>query len=389
MDARRLSLSLAAAVAGLLATRAVGADLVFHVTPASVTEGTVQESQDARPPLHDPPVFSRPVGAADEKAGYGECFGEGCPDICCPPEGHGIHVGFFAEFLYLCPRNEGVEYAVPANGPLTAGAVAVQEGPTAVVQPEFSAGFRVGFDVAVNDCGSFFAACTNYSSSASDSISTNAPLVLIPMVMNPSSLNAGAVWLSAAANERTTFDLVDLGYRYNLWSCDQKSVGLLAGLRYGHLGQQFHVDYSDIITETVESGVNFDCLGARVGVDGDWCLGRGFFIHGTAAASLVGGEFNASYLNVQAAAPSTPIATTTWHEARFASILDGELAIGWQSCNGRIRLMGGYSITDWCNVVKPSDFIAGVQANNYRSANQVAQTALIFDGLVTRAEVRW
>jgi hypothetical protein len=298
-------------------------------------------------------------------------------------------VGGYGEFLYLCPRNEGVEYAVPANGPLVAGAVPVQEGATAVVEPEFSPGFRVGFDVGLNDCGSFFAEFTDYWSSASDSIATNAPLVLIPMVLNPSSLNAGAVWLSAAASEQTGFEVADIGYRYNLWGCGQNSVGLLGGIRYGHLSQQFHVEYSDIVSETVDSGVTFDCVGPRVGLDGDCCLGKGFFIHGKAAAAFVGGDFNANYLDVQSAAPSTPIATTTWHEARFASIVDGELALGWQNCTGRVRLMAGYSITDWCSVVKPSDFIAGVQANNYRSANQVAQTALVFDGLMTRAEVRW
>ena len=311
------------------------------------------------------------------------------PGRLLPPGGSGAECRDLWGVPLPLPAQRRRRYAVPANGLLIAGTrsrpAGTDGGRGTAIQPGLPGRLRH----ALNECGSIFAEYTDYWSSASDSITATAPLVLIPMVLNPSSLNAGAVWLSANASEKTSFEVADLGYRYNLWCCGQNAVNLLGGIRYGHLSQQFEAEYSNIISETVDSGVTFDCAGLRVGIDGDWCLGKGFFIHGLAAAAFVGGDFNANYLDTQTAAASTLIATTSWHEAHFASIVDGELAIGWQNCSGRIRLMAGYSINDWASVVKPSDFIAGVQANNYRSANQVAQTALVFDGVMTRAEVRW
>jgi hypothetical protein len=210
------------------------------------------------------------------------------------------------------------------------------------------------------------------------------------MVVNPTTLNAGSDSLNADGNEIIQFQLVDLGYRFNLWNCDQNSVGLLVGIRYGHLGQSFHADYDNIISESVDSHVNFDCVGPRFGLDGNYVIGKGgFFVHGKVAASFVGGEARADYTDSAVAAPSSPLDTTTWHEARYTSMYDAELAIGWQNCSGRLKLSVGYSLTDWDTVVKPSDFIAGVQVNSYHGANEVGQTALLFDGLMAHAEFNW
>jgi hypothetical protein len=279
---------------------------------------------------------------------------------------------------------------VPINGPTAAGVVPVQYGPTASVDPGFGPAYRVGFDHIVNDCGgSIFAEFTNFRVSTDDSTSTTAPLVLRSMVVNPTTLNAGSDSLNADANEVVEFDLVDVGYRFNLWSSNLNSIGLLVGIRYGHLGQSFHADYDNIITESIDSKVNFDCVGPRFGADGNYCIGRGFYVHGKAAASFLGGEARADYSDNAVAAPASPLDTTTWHEARYTTVVDTEISIGWQSCNGHLKLSVGYSLTDWYTVVKPSDFIAGVQVNGYHGANEVGQTSLLFDGLMAHAELDW
>ena len=361
---------------------ALGVTLLVNIAQAASQDGNTSLASDAR------------TSVATDARSPGETCATACQSAsviptCCQ---WAPCTSFYADFLWLRPRNEGIEYAVPINGPIgtnQAPVVPVQDGPTAIVDPNFSAGFRVGFDRAISDCGSIYGEYTYFRNTTSDSTSTSAPLVLRAMVLNPSTLDAAADWLNANASSSTDFDLVDIGYHYNVWACNQNNLGLFAGVRYGHLNQQFQADYSNIVTDTVDAGVNFDGVGPRIGTDGNWCIGKGFFLHGKVSASFLGGEYSANYSDTSPTATSNPVAATSWHEACLTSIIDGELGIGWETCSGRIRVMAGYSISDWCNVVKPSDFIAGVQANSYRAANQLGQTSLIFDGMMARAEINW
>ncbi len=86
--------------------------------------------------------------------------------------------------------------------------------------------------------------------------------------------------------------------------------------------------------------------------------------------------------------------TTSWREARFVTILEAEVAVGWQSPGGRFRVSAGYMLTDWLNAVKPSDYVTAVQGNPFQSnpyhgANLVGTTPLVFDGLTGHVELTW
>ena len=52
----------------------------------------------------------------------------GAAPVCSAPCGPCWQV--YAEYLFLRPRNEGLEYAVPMNGPITEGSTPVQVGRT-------------------------------------------------------------------------------------------------------------------------------------------------------------------------------------------------------------------------------------------------------------------
>ena len=116
------------------------------------------------------------------------------------------------------------------------------------------------------------------------------------------------------------------------------------------------------------------------------CRG-GFFATAKAAANFVGGEFRADFLQGSTSAPVE--AATDWREARFVSILEAEVVVGWQSPDGHFRALAGYLLTDWCNAVKPSDYINSIQTNSDRGANTMGNTSLVFDGFTAHAEVIW
>ncbi len=313
-------------------------------------------------------------------------------ETCCGDSGNACSDSpkwyAFGEYLLLRPRNEGVEYAVPINGPIEAGAVPLQVGPTAVTDPQFQSGFRLGVAGALGQCASVSLTYTYYRNEVDDGpVSADSPYVLRPMVINPSSADAASDFSMASASEIITFNLVDLDYHHSLWSGDCGTLNYLVGTRYAELNQNFQADFGQIITAAVGTNIEFNGAGLRFGLDGERTIAGGFFMTASATTNFLGGQFSGSYLQSNANNPVE--ATTSWQEARFVTILEAGAAVGWQSQNGRIRTTVGYMVSDWLNVVKPSDFISAVQANQYVGTNQIGNTSLIFDGLTARFEFGW
>src|SRR6202161_813312 len=99
----------------------------------------------------------------------------------------------------------------------------------------------------------------------------------------------------------------------------------------------------------------------------------------TGAISLAGwfraayNQYNTFFLNQ---------ANVVWKDQRIVPILEAELGAGWASCNGRVRITGGYYIGSWFNTVATPLWIVGAQTNNFTNVSQ----SIVFDGLVTRFE---
>jgi hypothetical protein len=307
--------------------------------------------------------------------------------VCCPPL-CGPSMQFYGDLLYLRPRNAGLEYAVPINGPITPNAVPIQVGRTASLNPQYQTGFRVGggFDF---DCYSNLSATfTHYENSVDDAISTEAPFVLRSMVVHPSSADAAADWLSATAHQYIRFNFADVDYKHQFYCSERSSAGYLVGIRYASLKQDFTSQFEPIIRENVDTHVNFDGGGFRLGLEGVRNAAcSNIFVYGKASASFLGGEFRGDYL--QSSANNPLVAETNWKEARFVSILECEVGLGWTSQNGHFMASCGYMVSGWVNVVKTSEFITAVQANQYHGPDKIEGNGLVFDGLVSRVELRW
>ena len=308
-----------------------------------------------------------------------------CEPICCPACcERGLQI--YGDLLYLRPRNDGLEYAVPINGPITPGTVPIQVGRTASLNPQVEPGFRVGGGIDFDCCSNLSATFTHYECNVDDSISTDAPFVLRSMVVHPSSADAASDWLSATAHESIRFNIADIDYRHQFYCSERSSLTYLVGVALCKLETGLHVHSSSrSFSENVDSSVNFDGGGFRLGLEGvRYSACRNIFIYGKASASFLGGEFRADYLQSNANNPL--VAETNWKEARLVSILECELGMGWASQHGHVRISAGYMVSGWFNVVKTPEFIAAVQADQYHGPDKIDGNALVFDGLVTRLE---
>jgi hypothetical protein len=392
MNAKRSLAALAVLISIALYSVGRAADYSAHPRTCAYMQSQVPDEGDAlKPqplvtPSHDNDSYPNDAGLRTNccppppDCGCDSC----CPDAC----GCGcIRKQIFAEYMYLRPLNAGVEYAVPFNGPISAGTIPLQEGRTASVDPGFSSGFRVGGALWYDECSAVAATFSHYENNSYDAISTNSPLVLRAMVMHPSSLDADADWLDASAHQYIRFELVDLDYRHEFYCSEHTSANYLVGIRYANLRQQFDSEFSSIITGNVDTDVNFDGGGFRLGIEAER-RGMGCFSgYAKASASFLGGEFRGTYLQTDT---NLPVVTQTdWKEARFVSILECEVGLRWTSCNNRWRASAGYTINEWANIVKTGEFISSVQANKYHGPDKISGNGLVFDGFVARVEYNW
>jgi hypothetical protein len=322
---------------------------------------------------------SEPASSCNSECG-------GCPNVCCDPC-KCRRWDFYGEFLYLRPLNAGVEYAVPINGPIATGGVPLEMGRTASVNPSFSPGFRAGGNYWLDDCATIGASFSHYENNVNDAIATDAPIVLRSMVIHPSSLDADADWAAASAHQYIRFDLADIDYRRIFYSTESSTINYVVGLRYANLRQNFESQFDSVISENINTRIEFDGGGFRLGLEGAREGRCNLSIYGKAYASFLGGEFRADYLQNSTLDPL--IAQTDWKEARFVSIVDCEAGIGWKSCNGRVRASAGYQISGWMNVVKTGEFISSVQANKYHGPDKINGNGLVFDGFVANLEYNW
>jgi hypothetical protein len=306
----------------------------------------------------------------------------------CPPV-WAHRSGIFGELMVLRARGVEVAYAVPIDGAIVPPPVVpIQVGPTAVADPDYSAGFRIGGMYALDDCSSVSLTYTRFQSSSVDAAATTAPLVLRSLVFHPGTANAGSDFLAAFANSDVKFDLVDADYR-GVWAADDLSViNYLVGVRYAGLGQDFRGVYSGTgTTDTLVSNMNFDGAGMRLGIDGTrFACNSGFLVYGKTSASFIAGEFRGRY--TQSSDVDPIIVDTSWKAGRLISILDLELGAGWQSCCGRWRVSGGYMVAGWFNTVPQNQWIQAVQTNNFVGLSNT-MNPITFDGFTARLEYRW
>jgi hypothetical protein len=329
------------------------------------------------------------TGGEGEDNGFENGTEKSC-DECCPP--FWTHrTGAFAEYLLLRPRSAEVAYAVPINGAIVPPpANPVQVGPVALVDPDYTSGFRAGASWALDSCTSIVGTYTWFENHTTHAVSVDAPLVLRSLVTHPGTANAAADYLAASADQSVDFEFADLDYRSVWWLGECSVVNWSVGARYAQLTQDFASQFTDAGTvDSVATAVDFDGGGIRLGLDGERHHGsRGFLLYGKGALNLIAGEFRASYFQGSDQYPE--IVNTAWKAGRIVPILDLELGAGWQSPCGRFRVTTGYVVNMWFNTLTTDSWIRSVGQNNFvGQADAISYDTLTFDGFTARAEYRF
>lgn len=296
--------------------------------------------------------------------------------------------GLFGDFLYLRPRNAEVAYALPIDGVVPLGDE-VPVGPVAVVDQEFEPAFRAGVNVCLTKGASIRGQYTYFRSNATDAVTIAPGDVLRSLVTHPNTMNAATDTLDANARQDIDYDLVDIDYRGLILGCesctDNKCAIVLNGIlggRYVNFEQEFRSNFVDLDTTSVDTNIDFQGGGVRLGLEGEHhATATGFYVYGSGVANLMVGEFDADYRQTNTV--DGVEAFTSWNAGRIVPVVDLEMGLGWVGPRRRLKFSGGYLVSTWFNVVKTDDWISAVRQNQFNDLSGI----MTFDGLVAR--VTW
>lgn len=299
-------------------------------------------------------------------------------DVRCPT------IYGFADALYLTVRGSDLPFAQPRDG---VGPLAVPRGAVGIVDPDYAAGFRVGMGIALGEGTAIQGTLTWWENASTEFITAPAGTVLRSLVVFPATLNAAADSLNARSRQDINLRLADIDYRHCLSQGTNHYFGYLVGGRYAHLTQDSRSEFSILGATTVTTLINFDGVGGRAGLEGEYRIGRGFYTYGKGIVSLLGGHFGSTYIQTNVFAGLQ--ASTAAAEDRVVPILDLEVGGGWSSSKGRVRIQGGYFLSSWNNTLTTPGLIQGVQNTNFTTNGDNFRDNLTFDGLSLRIEFRY
>jgi hypothetical protein len=205
----------------------------------------------------------------------------------------------------------------------------------------------------------------------------------VGLVFHPNTLSASDGGIFAEADYEMSFDLIDIEYREIISCGSDYETNFVVGTRYANLEQQFAMRLPINGNETVDTDIDFDGIGLRLGLEGSRYARRGLSAYGKGFVNLLAGEFRADY--DQGNSFDSSVVDTNWEAGRLVPILDLETGLGWTTANGCWYFSLGYLYSAWFNSVKTDEFIDAVQANNFTDLGGT----LTFDGLVARVEARF
>lgn len=288
---------------------------------------------------------------------------------------------YFGEFLYLTARDSRLPYATHVDGPVPGAAPLAS---TSVIEPDYESGFRVGGALAIDPWSSITATYWFFESDISGSLQLPGNIGWARSeVTHPSTDAIANDSLFARARDEISFKMGDVAFRRVLWGDCVTSIDWLLGIRYANLNQSFHGDFAISGTTTVDTDIDFEGLGPRIGITLERRLNGGFLAYGNAMGNLLFGELATNYVQQNATAGIQ--ATSGFDDDRVVPQLDLELGMGWQNFSGNLRLNAGYYFGTWFNVATTPEWIDAVQADNASNVDD----SLIFHGFTFRAEYRF
>lgn len=303
----------------------------------------------------------------------------------CLPAWWSHRTSVFGEFLFLRPGSSDLIYSTEQTDPDPT--IASPTGPIGVTGVDAETGFRVGFALATSKCSSIVTSFTRWDGSTISSMEATGGNVLSSNVIHPSTLTSGAASLESMAEHEMSFQNVDVLYRH-LWKhTDSMAVNWLAGVRYANMEQQLSVDQTVSVATgltNVATDIDFNGFGISGGLDFEtYSCTTGLSLYGKTLASLLAGEWNATYAQTNQFGGG--VIANQYEDFHATPVLDAELGVRWMAKKRHFMVSSGFLMSGWYETLTTRSYIDSVRASQLTDAGET----MTFSGLTARAEWRF
>ncbi len=277
--------------------------------------------------------------------------GGGGDEVACP----GWRLS--AELLNWRLQRRDLDFAIPTDD----GALAVGAGGVQHVDFGRDAGVRLGLARQTISGWEVGFVYTYFDTSATAQAVEPAGGNLWATRSHPSRNQEASTADAFSSFEYQVFD-VEAAYAWDA-SCSAR-LRMFGGPRWARTDQQFRVDYDgrDFAEATVTHPVTMNAFGLRLGLGGEWRLGRGFSLFGRGAGSVMYGRFDAQTRETNMAGLQTIVAIQDEYR-QAVPVLEAAVGLSWQ--RGGWELAAGYEIVDWFNLGDRSAFPNDVHEGLY------------------------
>ena len=277
------------------------------------------------------------------------------------------------ENIYLRPGRSGLDFAVLDEDQVGPDSIA---GRYIDVDPGYSPGYRVGISFETDSGMDFGVRGSRITGEDSASAS-----------IDPAASDLWGTWLHANSiiddNDVTSADAtyewkqtvadISVGQRLNVG--EKIDLRLEAGLRHAKVNQEFDISYVQDVTSTlyrastIDNKNEFTGWGPRFGIDFDWKMGLGFDLFGSLGGSLLMGDFDVSYTELDKAAGAvnwtTRVEVEESYDHRLIPVAEARVGIGYayQLKNGlQVGAKFGYEWQNWFNMVTSQGYMDDVDS---------------------------
>jgi hypothetical protein len=326
-----------------------------------------------------------PASCSSCKSGHcpdAEPAGPSCGADCQKKKN--CHFDVFGDFLYWNVRGTNVPFAQAFDG---VDPLAVPRGAVGVALPTFSKGFRAGAGVSLNDHSWLIGTFTYYDNNTHAKLEAGDGQVLHSLLVFPTTVNSAFDSNKADATYGVQLEMGDLDFKCAFVDTTCLQLSYLAGVRYAHMRESLTSNMNILGTTTIDSHINFEGGGPRVGLDGEYRIKGGFYGYGKGILSLLGGHYSGLYeqRNIFAGLQ----AQTQIGDDRIVPVLELELGVGWVSPQGHIRAAAGYYVSGWFNAMTMTSLVRGIQNNDFTTNSNNFRDTMTFDGFVGHVEFRY
>lgn len=302
------------------------------------------------------------------------------------PEAYGVITS--ASFLYWQPLQDSFDLGkINPQG----GSVPTTNVTTKDFDFKYEPGFKVGLGVDFNTDGfSLYGEYTWLYANETTSVSLISPSRIIPSWLSPTTLGEGAT--NATNHWIFHFNMADLTLRRVSMLGMKLAFVPFVGGRLVFIDQTLNADYivdqgvlanprfTDVVSITKAEGW---FLGPRMGLDGNWFVGRGVKVIGNFDFAILYGHFKTKHSETnETTSPGVPAVSSHDTVTGFHPNFDFSFGLGWEGDVNQKKQHLDFCVQyDWLFFLE-SNFLAAV-------ANRTGIVNVCLNGLTLKASVEF